>query len=107
MGHEIGVTAVQLAQACTVIASGGFLMKPALRWMRRNRNPSGCCGPKPPSPMRSMMEGVVLKPYGTGHKYAQLVGYTSAGKTGTAQIYDPRIRQYTHIITRPSWDLRR
>ncbi len=36
------------------------------------------------------MEGVVIKPYGTGHKYARLLGYTSAGKTGTAQIYDFR-----------------
>jgi cell division protein FtsI (penicillin-binding protein 3) len=47
--------------------------------------------------MRSMMEGVVIKPYGTGHKYARLIGYTSAGKTGTAQIYDNRIHQYTHM----------
>ncbi len=31
MGHEIGVTALQLAQACAVIASGGFLLKPRLR----------------------------------------------------------------------------
>ena len=30
MGHEIGVTALQLAQACTVIASGGLLIKPRL-----------------------------------------------------------------------------
>ncbi len=47
--------------------------------------------------MRSMMEGVVIKPYGTGHKYARLLGYTSAGKTGTAQIYDYRLQQYTHL----------
>jgi cell division protein FtsI (penicillin-binding protein 3) len=44
-----------------------------------------------------MMEGVVIKPYGTGHRYARLLGYTSAGKTGTAQIYDNRIHQYTHL----------
>jgi len=43
------------------------------------------------------MEGVVIKPYGTGHKYARLIGYTSAGKTGTAQIYDNRTHQYTHL----------
>ena len=47
--------------------------------------------------MRGMMEGVVIKPYGTGHKYARLLGYTSAGKTGTAQIYDYRTHQYTHL----------
>jgi cell division protein FtsI (penicillin-binding protein 3) len=46
--------------------------------------------------MRSMMEGVVIKPYGTGHKYARILGYTSAGKTGTAQIYDFKLHQYTH-----------
>jgi cell division protein FtsI (penicillin-binding protein 3) len=44
-----------------------------------------------------MMEGVVLKSYGTGHKYARILGYTSAGKTGTAQIYDHRLHQYTHL----------
>ena len=38
--------------------------------------------------MRRMMEGVVLKPYGTGHKYCPDSGYTSAGKTGSPQIYD-------------------
>jgi cell division protein FtsI (penicillin-binding protein 3) len=47
--------------------------------------------------MRRMMEGVVIKPYGTGHKYARILGYTSAGKTGTAQIYDFRARHYTHF----------
>jgi len=47
--------------------------------------------------MRRMMEGVVIKPYGTGHKYARILGYTSAGKTGTAQIYDFRSHHYTHL----------
>src|SRR5260370_28702804 len=46
--------------------------------------------------MRRMMEGVVIKPYGTAHKYARIPGYTSAGKTGTAQIYDYRSHSYTH-----------
>jgi cell division protein FtsI (penicillin-binding protein 3) len=43
--------------------------------------------------MRQMMEGVVLD--GTGRR-AVLQGYTSAGKTGSAQIYDPVKREYTH-----------
>ncbi len=46
--------------------------------------------------MRQMLEGVVLN--GTG-KLAKLEGYTSAGKTGTAQKYDPETGRYsTHDL---------
>jgi cell division protein FtsI (penicillin-binding protein 3) len=44
--------------------------------------------------MRQMMEGVVLR--GTGRIHARLNGYTSAGKTGTAQIYDSETHHYSH-----------
>jgi cell division protein FtsI (penicillin-binding protein 3) len=97
MGHEIGVTALQLAQACAVIASGGFLLKPRLLMDAPKVDPVRVLRPETAITMRSMMEGVVIKPYGTGHKYARLIGYTSAGKTGTAQIYDNHIHQYTHL----------
>ncbi len=97
MGHEIGVTAVQLAQACAVIASGGFLLKPRLLMNAPKVDPVRVLRPETAITMRGMMEGVVIKPYGTGHKYARLLGYTSAGKTGTAQIYDFRAHQYTHL----------
>jgi cell division protein FtsI (penicillin-binding protein 3) len=97
MGHEIGVTALQLAQACTVIASGGLLLKPRLLMDAPKIDPVRVLRPETAITMRGMMEGVVIKPYGTGHKYARLIGYTSAGKTGTAQIYDNKLHQYTHL----------
>jgi cell division protein FtsI (penicillin-binding protein 3) len=46
--------------------------------------------------MRQMMEGVVISPHGTGHRNAHLAGYTSGGKTGTAQIFDVKAHHYTH-----------
>jgi len=44
--------------------------------------------------MRRMMEGVVLR--GTARLHGRLEGYTSGGKTGTAQIFDSVTHHYTH-----------
>src|SRR5215469_279656 len=97
MGHEVGVTAVQLAQACSVIASGGNLIRPRLTLDTPVAKPIRVLKPETAITMRRMMEGVVIKPYGTAHRYARILGYTSAGKTGTAQIYDNHLHQYTHL----------
>ena len=97
MGHEVGVTVVQLAQAATVIASGGVLIRPRLTLDTPIAQPVRVLKPETAITMRRMMEGVVIKPYGTAHRYARILGYTSAGKTGTAQIFDNRTHQYTHL----------
>jgi cell division protein FtsI (penicillin-binding protein 3) len=97
MGHEVGVTALQLARACAVIANGGLMVKPRLTMDTPVAQPVRVLKPETAITMRRMMEGVVLKTYGTGHKYARIAGYTSAGKTGSAQIYDYRAHAYTHL----------
>ena len=99
MGQEISVTTLQLAQAAAVIANGGLLVKPRLILKKGNQaapveQPVRVLKPETAITMRRMMEGVVL-PGGTGTR-ARLQGYTSGGKTGSAQIYDPVARHFTH-----------
>jgi cell division protein FtsI (penicillin-binding protein 3) len=100
MGHEISVTTVQLARACSVIANGGLLVKPHLVMRRGDQAvpvapPPRILQPGTAITMRQMMEGVVL--FGTGRQNAQLAGYSSGGKTGSAQIYDVAARRFTHM----------
>ncbi len=45
--------------------------------------------------MRGMMRRVVTDEHGTGHRL-HVIGYSLAGKTGTAQIYDYEHKMYTH-----------
>jgi cell division protein FtsI (penicillin-binding protein 3) len=105
MGHEVSVTAIQLAQACSVVANGGLLIKPKLILKRqradgameevKSTQPVRIIKPETAFTVRRMMEGVILLPYGTGHRTARLQGYSSAGKSGSAQIYDYAARHYT------------
>jgi len=103
MGHEIGATSIQLALAGAIIANGGMRVKPRLILARQRpggvdertapEKPERVIRPETAIKMRQMMEGVVL--HGTG-KQAILRGYTSGGKTGSAQIYDFKAKAYTH-----------
>jgi len=94
MGHEVMVTTLQLARACSVVANGGYLVKPHLLEDVPVAPPQQVIRPETAITMRNLMEGVVL--HGTGRN-ARLLGYTSAGKTGTAQIVDLQTHHYTHF----------
>jgi len=98
MGHEVGVTTVQLARACSAVANGGLLVSPRLILKKGGEDvPEGpshrILRPETTITMRRMMEGVVL--FGTGKK-ARLDGYSTGGKTGSAQIFDYTTGRYTH-----------
>jgi cell division protein FtsI (penicillin-binding protein 3) len=105
MGHEISVTSVQLAQAGAVIANGGFLVHPHLvlseqapggqKVKMQFPKPVRVLSPKAVITMRQMMERVVTTQGGTGRR-AHITGYSTAGKTGTAQIFDAEHHIYTH-----------
>lgn len=94
MGHEVGVTALQVLDIMCSIANDGFLMRPAA--VRRIAHPQGgevyafepqvLTRPVKPETARTMLRLLqrVTEPGGTG-RHAVFAGYTAAGKTGTAQ----------------------
>jgi cell division protein FtsI (penicillin-binding protein 3) len=105
MGQEIGVTPIQLIAAVSAVANGGLLYKPHVieELQRGNRvlpaeglltptEPRRVIRPETAATLRRLMEGVILE--GTGPK-AHLDGWTSAGKTGTAQKIDPATGRYS------------
>src|SRR5271166_427890 len=104
MGQEIGISPMQLALLVSTIANDGVAVPP--------RIVAGMTDPQPTpqtvafhpadgrrvissmtaAQMKQMMQKVVLE--GTGKK-AVLEGYSSAGKTGTAQKVDPGTHAYS------------
>ncbi len=107
MGQEVGVTPIQLVTAISAIANGGLLYKPhVIAELRRgekalpaeglmaSEDPKRVIRPETAATLRRLMEGVVL--YGTG-TLAHLDGWTSAGKTGSAQKFDTATGHYSRI----------
>lgn len=100
IGYEIGVTALQTASSFATIANDGIRVRPhIIKEIRQadgkvlsTNNPEKITvvSPEAAFNLRQMMREVVLR--GTG-KEAALDGYTSAGKTGTAWKYDPKIKR--------------
>jgi len=99
MGQEVSATSIQLARACSVIANGGLLVTPRLVLKLGNvadptPEPKRIIKPETAMTVRSIMEGVVLR--GTARSTVKVPGYSVAGKTGTAQIFDVKTHHYTH-----------
>ncbi len=101
IGYEVGVTALQAATAYSAIANDGVKIQPHIIKEIREADGKIVSTTEPEKTqilsaenarsLRRMLQKVVLK--GTA-KRAQLNGYTSGGKTGTAWKYDPKIRKY-------------
>ena len=99
IGYEIGVSALQMATAFATIANDGVRIQPHIIKEIRQSDEKILPLPEPETTrvvsaetarsLRKMLREVVLA--GTG-KRAQLDGYSSAGKTGTAWKFDPAIK---------------
>ena len=106
MGQEIGISPVQLAGMVSTIANDGVWVGPRIVAGRTEPRSTPqtiafqpgaqhrVLSPLVAAQMKKMMEGVVLSPHGTGRR-AILEGYSSAGKTGTAQKVDPGTHTYS------------
>ncbi|MBS1853254.1 MAG: transpeptidase family protein [Acidobacteria bacterium] len=104
MGQEIGVSPLQLSAMVSTIANDGVWVAPrivAATTQPQNapqtiafhpQNERRVLSTTTAAQMKQMLQGVVL--HGTG-KRAILEGYSSAGKTGTAQKIDPATKTYS------------
>ncbi len=100
IGYEVGVTALQMISAYGAIANDGVRVKPHV--IKEIRNADGqifyatepektqIVGAETARGLRRMLREVILK--GTA-KRAQLNGYTSAGKTGTAWKFNAKLKR--------------
>ncbi|MBN2200199.1 MAG: penicillin-binding protein 2 [Candidatus Aminicenantes bacterium] len=95
IGYEISVTAIQVLQAMNVIANRGLSVPP--RIVKSVLDPAAAPPPDGPTGLRVLSRATAERlaailvqsvEEGTGFE-AKPDGYPTAGKTGTAQKYDP------------------
>ena len=103
IGQEVAVTPLQILRAYSAIANGGFLVKPHV--VSEIMTPEGqvlfsfmdnekkrIISPKTAAIFKEFLKSVVEG--GTGEK-ASVQGEEVAGKTGTAQMIDPKTKRYS------------
>lgn len=96
-GHSISTTPLAMARAYAAIANGGLLLRPRIvaaiedsdgtvvyRYARETER--RVISAKTAATLRTFLRAVVLR--GTGNPTARVPGYTTAGKTGTAQVVE-------------------
>ncbi|WP_460176171.1 peptidoglycan D,D-transpeptidase FtsI family protein [Thermodesulfovibrio hydrogeniphilus] len=103
IGQEVAVTAIQILRAYSAIANGGYIVRPFV--VSEIRSPNGeilyksyiqrerIISEKTAKTMIEILKKVTEE--GGTATTARLDGNAVAGKTGTAQKYDPKIKKYS------------
>jgi stage V sporulation protein D (sporulation-specific penicillin-binding protein) len=96
-GHGISTTPIALTRAYAAIANGGLLLRPRLVHALEDANGKIIYTYPPEIERRAISEATAAKlrqilrsvvVWGTGNPSARVAGYTTAGKTGTAQVVE-------------------
>jgi cell division protein FtsI (penicillin-binding protein 3) len=88
-GHGISATPLHLATAYSIVANGGFRVKPTIKKVNSNNlAKEKVISQKTSQQLISMLRRVVSEVDGTA-KMAKVDGYQVAGKTGTAEKIKP------------------
>ncbi|MCI0468517.1 MAG: penicillin-binding protein 2 [Nitrospirae bacterium] len=103
IGQEVSVTPLQVLRAYSAVANGGSLVKPFVvseivsqtgasvyKAVRENKR---ILSSKTVNILKDILE-TVTEEGGTAKK-ASVDGNRAAGKTGTSQVFDPRIKRYS------------
>lgn len=96
-GHGVSTTPIALVRAYAAIANGGLLMRPRLVHALEDANGKQiysyapeierrAISEKTAAQLRNILRAVVV--YGTGNPSAKVPGYSTSGKTGTAQVVE-------------------
>ncbi len=96
-GHGVSTTPIALTRAYAAIANGGLLLRPRIVHALEDANGKVIYTYAPEierrvisettaAELRQILRAVVT--YGTGNPSARTPGYTTAGKTGTAQVVE-------------------
>lgn len=116
VGHEMMATTLQLAQFMSTVANGGRMVRPTI--LKKELSPEAqflragfdgetkesrrqVIAPETALKILQILEAVVL-PGGTGVA-AKPSGYSAGGKTGSAQMVDPKTGRYLHGIYHASF----
>ena len=103
IGQEVAVTPLQILRTYSAIANGGFLVRPhvvseiispegQLLFSFMDNEKKRIISPKTAEIFKEVLKSVVEG--GTGEK-ASVEGEEVAGKTGTAQMIDPKTKRYS------------
>jgi cell division protein FtsI (penicillin-binding protein 3) len=103
-GQGFAISTLQMTRAMAILTGGGIDRGIRLLALSDERAalmpelpPLKVISPETSKLVTDMMRGVVEEEGGTG-RLASISGFTVAGKTGTAQKYDPKTRSYSERV---------